>query len=129
MISVNELLVFLGVFFGACLITAICVLLIVALAAFIKMVRRVSRLIDDNAAPVGKTIKQLPALASDLDQAAAGVKLNADRIGTSFSVIEGAFAGGASEDSQDTVLTIVGIAENVLKLIMNYIANRDKEKG
>jgi hypothetical protein len=125
MISVNDLLLSLGVFLGVCLATTVSVLLTIALVNAIKTLRRLSKLIDDNAAAVGKTMGKLPGLADSLDGAAKGVKTNAERIGTAAVALEGTFAGEA--EGSDTVTAIAGIAEGILKLITGYLANRNKE--
>jgi len=121
MISVSDLLLSLGV----CLAAAVSVLLTVALVNAVKMLRRLSKLLDDNAAAVDKTIGKLPGLADSLDGAAKGVKTNAEKIGTAAAALEVTFAGEAAEGS-DTVTAIAGIAEGILKLITGYLANREK---
>ncbi len=126
MISVNDLLIFLGVFFGACLVVAVGVMLIVTLVNISRAAKRLTRLIDDNAAPLGRAIRLLPGVAESVEKAGASVKVNADRVGTSFGAIEAVFAGTPGDET-GTLQTIVGIAESILKLIMGYFAGKDKD--
>ncbi len=128
MISVNDLLTFLAVFIGSCLVAAIGVLLIIALVNFIKMAKKFNKLIDDNTEHVNKTLKQLPGLAENLDKASISVKVNADKVGVSFSSIEGVFTGTpATGDDSNTLLTIVSIAEGILKAIIGFFAKKERE--
>ena len=128
MISVNDLLVFLGVFIGCCLVAAISVLLIIALVNFIKMTRKFNKLIDDNTEHVNKTLKQLPGLTENLDKASISLKDNADKVGASFGSIEGVFTGTPTGgDDSNTLLTIVSIAESILKAIIGFFAKKDKD--
>ncbi len=127
-VNVNDLLVFLAAFFGACLIAAVGVLLIICLVRFNRTIKKVNQLIDDNAAHVGKTLKQLPDLAENLNKASVSVDQNAEKVGTSIAAVEKMFTGDAdSGGDSGTVMTIVSIAESVMKLIMNYFANKDKD--
>lgn len=127
MISINDLLIFLAVFIGSCLVAAIGVLLIIALVNFIKMTKKLSKLIDDNTEHVNKTLKQLPGLAENLDKASISIKVNADKVGSSFGAIEGVFTGTSTGEDSNTLLTIVSIAESVLKVIMSFFAKKEKE--
>ena len=128
MISINDLLIFLAVFIGSCLVAAIGVLLIIALVNFIKMAKKFNKLIDDNTEHVSKTLKQLPGLAENLDKASISIKVNADKIGSSFGAIEGVFTGTPTTgDDSNTLLTIVSIAESVLKVIIGFFGKKEKE--
>ncbi len=125
MISINDLLIIMVMFLGSCLVVAVGATLIAALVNFIKMTKKVSRLIDDNAAYVNKTIMQLPALVDSLDKAGTSVKANADRVGTSLGAIEGMFTGTAAADESNTLMTVVNIAESILKVIAGYFAKKE----
>lgn len=128
MISVNDLLIFMAVFIGSCLVATIGVLMIIALVNFIKMTKKFNKLIDDNTEHVNKTLKQLPALAENLDKASISIKVNADKVGSSFGSIEGIFTGTpATGDESNTLLTIVSIAESVLKVILGFFAKKENE--
>ena len=127
-ISVNDLLVFLAAFFGACLIAAVGVLLIICLVRFNRTIKKVNKLIDDNAEHVGKTLKQLPDLAQTLSKAGESVDQNAEKVGTSIAAISTVFTGDSEGGGESgTVMTIMSIAESVLKVIMNFFANKDKD--
>jgi len=128
MISVSELLNFVLVFFGCCLAMAVGIALIIALVNLIRMVRRVNKLLDDNAGHISKTIVQLPALAESFNKAGASVKANAEKIGNSISEVEGMLTGvPAAAGESNTLTTIVSIAESILKLIMGYFAKKEAE--
>jgi uncharacterized protein YoxC len=125
-INVNDLLVFMAAFLGACLLSAVGVLLIICLVRFNRTIRKVNKLIDDNAEHVGKTLKQLPTLVEHLEKVSVSVDKNVEKVGTSFAAIETVFTGDSVTGDSGTVMTIVSIAESVLKVIMNYFANKDK---
>lgn len=128
MVSVNDLLIILAVFLGSCLVATICVALIVSLVNLISMIKRVNRLIDDNAVHVNKTLKQLPVLVDSLDKAGASIKANADKAGASFGAIESVFTGApAAAENSNTLMTIVTIAESILKMIIGYFSKKEKE--
>ena len=127
-INVNDLLVFLAAFLGACLIAAIGVLLIICLIRLSRTIKKVNKLIDDNAEDVGKTLKQLPDLAENLSKAGASVDQNAEKVGNSIVAISTVFTGDSDgEGDSSTVMTIMSIAESVLKVVMNFFANKDKD--
>jgi predicted PurR-regulated permease PerM len=127
-INVNDLLVFLAAFLGACLIAAIGVLLIICLIRFNRTIKKVNKLIDDNAENVGKTLKQLPDLAENLSKAGASVDQNAEKVGNSIVAISTVFTGDSDgEGDSSTLMTIMSIAESVLKVVMNFFANKDKD--
>ena len=127
-INVNDLLVFMAAFLGACLLAAVGVLLIICLVRFNRTIKKVNKLIDDNAEHVGKTLKQLPSLVEHVEKASVSIDKNAEKVGTSFAAIETVFTGdSAAGGDSGTVMTIVSIAESVLKVIMNYFANKDKD--
>lgn len=126
MISVKDLLIFLAVFIGFCLVVAVGVLLIIALVNFIKMTRKINKLIDDNTEHVNKTLKQLPSIAENLDKATISIKENVDTIGYSVGAIGGIFSGTPStgEDSS-FLLAIATIAESILKVILGFFTKKD----
>lgn len=125
MISVNDLLTFLAVFIGFCFAVAIGVLVIISLINFIKMTKKINKLIDDNTEHVNKTVKQLPALVENLDKATISIKDNADRIGYSVGAVGGIFTGTPSTtDDSNFLLTIVSIAESILKVIMGFFSKK-----
>jgi LPXTG-motif cell wall-anchored protein len=63
-----------------------------------------------------------------LDKASISVKVNADKVGSSFGAIEGVFTGTpATGEDSNTILTIVSIAESVLKAILGFFAKKEKD--
>jgi hypothetical protein len=127
MISINELLTFMAVFLGSCLAAVIGTALTIALVHIIKVTKKIGKLIDDNAGHVNRTMEQLPALADNLNKAGASVKVNADKVGTSFGAIEGMFTGTpAAAEESNTLTAIVDIAESILKMIISYFAKKEK---
>jgi len=126
MIRIEDLLIFLAVFIGFCFAVAIGVLLIIALVNFIKVTRKVDKLLDDNTEYVNKTVKQLPSLVENLDKATISIKENADTIGYSAGAIGGIFSGTpATGEDSSLLLTIVSIAEAVIKVIMGFFTKKD----
>lgn len=126
MISVKELLIFLAVFIGFCLAVAIGVLLIIALVNFIKMTKKVNKLIDDNTENVNKTLNKLPSIAENIDNVTISIKDNVDTIGYSVGAISGIFSGKPSrEEDSSFLLTIVTIAESILKVILGFFTKKE----
>ncbi len=52
---------------------------------------------------------------------------NVDKAGASVAAIETMFTGEAAGSDSGTVMTIVGIAESILKVILNYFSSKEKE--
>lgn len=128
MISINDLLIFIIVFLGSCLLFAISVTLIIALVNLVKMTKKMNRLIDENSEHIGKTIKLLPGLADSFTKAGTSVKINADKIGSSCGAIEVMLTGSPSTgDESNTLQTIINIAESILKVIVGYFSKKEKE--
>lgn len=128
MISINDLLIFIIVFLGSCLVFAISVTLIIALVNLVKMTKKMNRLIDENSEHISKTIKLLPGLADSFTKAGTSVKINADKIGSSCGAIEVMLTGSPpTGDESSTLQTIINIAESILKVIVGYFSKKEKE--
>jgi predicted PurR-regulated permease PerM len=127
-INVNDLLIFLAVFLGVCLMLVVGVLLIICLVRFNRTIKKINKLIDDNSDHVNKTLQHLPSLAENVDKAVVSIDQNAEKVGTSFSAIETLFVSDSSvDDGSGTLMTIISIAESILKVVMNFFTNKDKD--
>lgn len=125
LVNVNDLLRFVGIFIGVCLLFAIGVLLLIALVRIIRITKKVNILLDDNTENVTKTIKKLPELAENMDQASVSVKVNADKVGTSVENIGDALTETPTGEVTDTLMSIVNIAEGVAKMIINLFSKKE----
>ena len=127
-ISVNDLLIFLAVFLGVCLILAIGVLIIIALIRLNKVLKRAGKLLDDNADNIDKAMKQVPVLVEHWDETGQSITAVANKAEVTIDSVGGLLSGetaGGGETS--TVQSIVTIAESVLQIVLGYFAKKDKE--
>ncbi len=123
-VDMNEVLGFLAIFIGVLLGIGVLVLLIIALANLIKTIRKVNKVIDDNTESISKTISKLPALAENIDGAAVSIKNNVNIIGGVVGNVEDTFLDIKTTASNEMMMTIVNIAENVAKVIINLITKK-----
>lgn len=123
-VNMNEVLGFLAIFIGVCLGIGVLVLLIIALVNLIKTIRKVNKIIDDNTESISKTIGKLPALADNIDGAAISIKNNVNIIGDVVGNVEDTFLDIKTTASNEMMMTIVNIAENVAKVIINLVTKK-----
>lgn len=127
-ISVNDLLIFLAVFLGVCLILAIGVLLIIALVRLNRVLKRAGKLLDDNAENIDKAMKQVPVLVEHWDETGLSITTVANKAEATIDVVGGMLTGEtAAGGESSTVQSIVTIAESVLQIVLGYFAKKDKE--
>lgn len=123
-INTNEVLGFIAIFIGVCLGIAVLVLLIIMLVNLTRTVRKVNRIIDENSESISKTIEKLPALADNADKAVVSIKDNVNVVGGVISNVEDTFFDTRPKASNEMMMTIVNIAENVAKVIINLVTNK-----
>lgn len=123
-VNINEVLGFIAIFIGVCLGIAVLVLLIIVLVNLIKTIRKVNKVIDDNTSNISKTIEKLPELAENVDEAVVSIKDNVDIIGGVVSNVEDTFLDTKPTGSNDMIMTIVDIAENIAKVVINLITKK-----
>ncbi len=123
-INTNEVLGFIAIFIGVCLGIAVLVLLIIMLVNLTRTVRKVNRIIDENAESISKTIEKLPALADNADKAVVSIKDNVNVVGGVITNVEDTFFDTRPKASNEMMMTIVNIAENVAKVIINLVTNK-----
>lgn len=123
-VNINEVLGFIAIFIGVCLGIAVLVLLIIVLVNLIKTIRKVNKVIDDNTANISKTIEKLPELAENVDEAVVSIKDNVDIVGGVVSNVEDTFLDTKPTGSNDMIMTIVDIAENIAKVVINLITKK-----
>ncbi len=123
-INTNEVLGFIAIFIGVCLGIAVLVLLIIMLVNLTRTVRKVNRIIDENSESISKTIEKLPALADNADKAVVSIKDNVNVVGGVITNVEDTFFDTRPKASNEMMMTIVNIAENVAKVIINLVTNK-----
>ncbi len=123
-INTNEVLGFIAIFIGVFLGIAVLVLLIIMLVNLTRTVRKVNRIIDENSESISKTIEKLPALADNADKAVVSIKDNVNVVGGVISNVEDTFFDTRPKASNEMMMTIVNIAENVAKVIINLVTNK-----
>ena len=127
-INVNDLLIFLAVFIGVCLVVAVGVLLIIALVRLNKLLKKAGKLLDDNADNIDKTMKKVPALVEHWDETGESLKSVADKAEATIDAVGGLLTGDTlSGGESSTVQSIVTIAESVLQIVLGYFSKKDKD--
>jgi predicted PurR-regulated permease PerM len=124
-INVNDLLIFLAVFIGISLLATICVLLIIAVVRLNRVLKRVGKLLDDNADNIDKTMKKLPVLAEHWDETSETVKLAANKTESTIDVVGGWLTGETTGEGVSTAQSIVTIVESALQVMLGYYASKE----
>ena len=124
-INGNDLLIFMAIFIGVCLLIAIGAVLIVALVHIIKTTKKIDKILDDNAENVAKAIRKLPELAEHIDEASISIKANADKVGSVVVAVEDAFSVKSSGDNTDMIMSIVNVVENVAEMLINIFSKKN----
>ncbi len=62
---------------------------------------------------------------TNINETSMSVKAGADKAGVSLGAIEGLFDTDKTDNASHTVLSILNIAENILKLITGFFASKE----
>lgn len=125
-ISVKGLLIFLAVFFGACIVAAISTLLIISLIRLNKVLKKSGKLLEDNADDIDKTIKHVPVLVEHLNELGESLKLVVSKAEVSIDAVGGMLTGEKSVGREtSTAQSIVNIADSVLQIVLGYLVKKE----
>jgi hypothetical protein len=115
-----------AIFFGVLICLAVFILLIVALLELIKVLRRINKIVSENSAAVNKTLSQFPELTENINKASMSIRSGVDKVDASLGSISGLFGeSGKAEDGSTTLLSILNVADDILKLVMGFF-QKDK---
>ncbi|QNU68259.1 hypothetical protein EHE19_007560 [Ruminiclostridium herbifermentans] len=101
-----------------CLAVIVGVFLIILLINCLKVVKKVSNLIDNNANSVTNTISALPETLKSVDELAVSAKGTIDKANSIVSTVEENVTDSFSINAEN-ILNIINIASSVIKSILN----------
>lgn len=109
-----------------CIAVVIGVLLIILLKNCLKVVNKVSKIIDDNADSVGKTLEALPPTMASIDELAKSAKGTLDKATSVVTTVEDTVTDTIDSFSfnAENVLSIINVASSVVKSIISAFSSR-----
>jgi hypothetical protein len=125
-VQLSDIAGLIAIFFGVLICLAVFILLIVALLELIKVLRKINRIVSDNSVAVNKTLAQFPELTENINKASMSIRSGVDKVDSSLGSISGLFGEpGNTENASTTLLSILNVADDILKLVMGFF---QKEK-
>lgn len=112
-----------------CIITAVCVFLIIALYNAIKVIKRLDKVIETNNENINKTLTIIPETAKNVNDVTVVVKENLNKAGNVIGSLEDAVAETVASVSSGTenILSIVKIASSVISAITSVFNSGKKD--
>lgn len=128
-IEFTDLLIFLAVFLVLGSLFVVGAYAVVSMTNFIKVVKKVNKILEDNTGYINQTLKELPETVQNINQMSLSVKQNVDKAGETIGTIGEAVSEAAATVGENTegVVSIIQTAASVAKTVIGFFTSKEKE--
>jgi len=109
-----------------CVIVAVGIYLFIVLHNFLKLLKQVNKVLDENQESITKTINLLPDTVKNVNETTQSIKDSVDKAASTIGSIEGTVTEtlAAVSDNTDSVLSIVTIASKIVNIVLSIFSSR-----